>query len=208
MDRQRQIDSRWSGFWALLLGVLVVSCQTSITLNTSPPGTRVLVGNTTIGVTPITLDASKLAKVEAGGHLIRLERDGYKNLWIWVPAGIRGLDLALNLEAFRVSEAEARMIVNESASRDELYELSWDLLRAQTAIFLKAESSPDLEKLLASYGSLGVVRYLSALEQLRKGDGERALAELEAAVALAPKEPDFLALLNELRSKSPKAQGK
>jgi hypothetical protein len=188
--------------------LLFFACQTSLNLNTSPPGTTVREGDKVLGTTPLTLSEDKFPSTEAAGHLLTLEREGYKKIWLWVPKGIRGLDLLFNLEVFQVSEVEANSLIDEKASREELYKLSWELLRAQTAIFLnKRADDPAIAKTLENNESLGVVRYLAALGELRSGNYDGALKNLEQAVLLAPREADFLGLLNDVRKRR-ESQGK
>ena len=174
------------------------SCQTALYLNTSPPGVLVIADNKEIGVTPLALSADKLPTEIAHGHLLGLEKAGYKKISIWIPAGIRGLDISLNMQPFEIRKGEIEELSDQSISRHDLYQLSWDLLRTQTSVFINKSEDPKLKALVAEFSSVGAVRYLAAVAEINKGNIEGGIKELKEAVKLSPKEADFLALLNEI----------
>jgi hypothetical protein len=156
----------------------------------------------------MALTADKLPTAIAGGQLLNLEKPGYKRVSIWIPDGIRGLDISLNLQPFEVRADEAVASVTETASRIELYRLTWDLIRSQSQVLVERKEDPQIKGLLKDLDSMGAVHYLAAVESINKGNVELAIKELKLAVQLSPKEAEYLALLNEISQGQAVSAGK
>lgn len=173
-----------------------VGCATSLKMTSSPPEVTVFEGEQKIGVTPLEITSDKMKTKVANGYLLRLEREGFHKVWVWVPDGIRGLNLVVNLQPFIKVEDIAK---NKAMSRSEIDGVSARVLSMQKDLLLKGVVPDDVvAALVTQYPQVGAAHYLAALNLLRKGSKPEATEEAKKAILLSPSEPDYVVLYREL----------
>ena len=184
---------------AIALLTILVGCQSVAIISTDPPGSEVFVGGKSIGVTPVQLNAGSGAKV-AGGYLAEIRRTGYSRVWVWVPVGLLGLDINLNLKTFANVKVEDKKQSKNSASRIVINRLTAQMLQLQQKMLDEpgdgSDSQKELADLLDSYPDVGSLHFLRAIDQLKGNKFGEARNSLVTAMKYSPKEYDFLALLN------------
>jgi hypothetical protein len=185
--------------------LFTVGCQTSVRIATTPSGVEVSSDDKVIGETPMTVAVDKLGKEQAGGYLISMHPDGYQRVWIWIPAGVSGLDLSLNLRPFKEQSDENSVTdIGGAGSRQELYRTSALLLTLQSQILLGENyDKKQLDALTTAYPHFGGLQFLQALDLLRSNEKDKAAEKLRKALLASPKEYDFLALYNEISGGAP-----
>ena len=186
----------------LLPIIFIISCSGKYAVNSKPTGAAILVGTQEVGKTPIELNQSQLGPEVAGGFLLRVEMRGYRNLWIWLPKTARSYKLQLNLnplyQSFDKENSKSNLVFSES-KRSDLFKLSALLLEQQMLLLDGAKADEKiLTNLLEVNPTLGSINFLNALQKLAEKKNEEAIVLLRDAIRYAPKEADFLALLNEL----------
>lgn len=186
----------------LLLVVLTLpACATKLSLATSPPGAEIFDGTKLIGKTPLEITENSFAKQNANGFLLRIEKDGYRTIWFWLPKSVARLSTIVNLQPFRKAEESA---TRSSLPRSELNSISMELLSAQSSLLLDESLDTKLvAKAAEGRSDLGAVHYLAALQLLREKKGQQALENLEKAVKLSPLEPEYESLLNQIKTAKP-----
>jgi hypothetical protein len=174
---------------------LAAACATRATISSSPPGVEIYESDKKLGVTPLEITSETLKAGDDGGYLLRLERSGYHSVWLWIPRGVRGLNLSVNLQPFLMKEDAAPVQV----AKAELDVVSAEMLGLQQSLLL-GDSVPAarLEALTKAHPDLATSYFLQALYALRQGDQTGARTGLETAMRLAPSEPDYIAAYRDL----------
>lgn len=192
-------------YFRLAAFALLASCQSVAVISTDPPGTEIYSGEKRLGKTPFELKVEALPKPEAGGFLLQLRSPGHSRVWLWIPEGIRGLDLAFNLAPFAVNKEGNESKLKSSASRVVINRVTARLLAVQSGLLQgDAAVGADLEKLKSEYPDVGSVYFLEAIASLNKSNKSAARESLDRAIFLSPKEYDFLTLYNLVREETPK----
>lgn len=148
----------------------------------------------------------------AGGFYLTLRKVGYSEVAVWLPASLIGMNLNLNMQPFVRRDSGAseerrqpgpKITGREaSASRLALYNLTSQLMDLQNRILDPARSGTDfaaeINAMQASFRGVGSLHFIRALDHLRAERRGDAVKELQEAIMLAPKESDFVALLNAI----------
>lgn len=177
------------------LALTSAACATKATISSSPPGASVYAGDTKLGITPLEVSSENMKESVADGYLLRFEREGFHRLWVWVPDGVRGMNVILNMQPFAVTETMAAKAI----PRAEIDAISARILGMQRDLLLKgAVDDESMQALLGEFPEVGAVHYLSAVNHLRKGDKSEALKSARLALKHSPGEPDYVVLYREL----------
>jgi hypothetical protein len=185
----------------------LTACSTTMTVLSSPPGADVFIGENLIGKTPITLEESKLESAKkADGYLLRVEKPGYRRVWLWSPQGLRGVELQVNLQTFKLDDTADSKLA-KSMSRPELYRLSARMLNLQQQLLTSRDYDADqIEALRSAQPGSGGAQFLYALSLLRQDKTDEAKQALTLALELSPQEPDLLGLLQSLDRESQESE--
>ena len=184
-----------------LVGVAwaMTGCATSLSMSSSPPGATVYEGEHKIGTTPLDISDEQVKIDVAGGHLLRVEEDGYERVYVWVPAGARKLSFSVNLVPFARDRERQRNFVRVNASPDRLDRISARLLKLQSELLAgEGNGGAELDALVSSEGGLGASYYLSALAALRATKVDDAKEKLKIAIELSPHEADYYNLYRQI----------
>jgi|GEM_PF-2958404 len=178
---------------------LLVGCQSVAYISTDPPGSTIYVNNRQIGLTPIELNEGAGSKV-AGGYLAEVRHPGYSRVWVWIPVGLLGVDVNLNLKPFTAIKVEDRKQAKYSASRIVINKLTAKMLRLQQSMLDDSGdtsgATKDLDELLDAYPEVGSLYFLRAIDELKSNKSNEAKKSLARAMSYSPKEYDFLTLYN------------
>lgn len=198
--------------WHAIMAVLVlVGCQSVAYISTDPPASAVFVNDRQIGLTPIELNSTVGSKV-AGGYLAEIRRPGYSRVWVWVPVGLLGMDINLNLKPFTAVKSEDKKLSRNSASRIVINRLTAQMLKLQQKMLdagnNEGESTKELAELMEIYPEVGSLYFLRAIDELKVNKTEDAKRSLAKAMSYSPKEYDFLSLYNLVGGKGDPATEK
>jgi hypothetical protein len=185
----------------LLPLALAAGCATTVQLSSSPPGVKIYDGaeGKELGTTPVTLTEEMVKTEVSGGYLVRLERQGYRKVWLWYPSGVRNLNVTVNLEPFRSTGGAGTEKVLRQFSKAQLDVLGAEMLALQADLLVGSKVEPErVDQLLKSNPEIGTSHYLSALLKLRQGDKDGAAKLVAEATRLSPEEPDYIILNREL----------
>ncbi len=178
---------------------MMPSCSASYHIITKPDKALVFSGDKKLGETPITVKESEVDTKTGNGVLLRIEKEGYKGVSVWIPSGMYDYSVSLNLSMFYQLSSNQNSAIESLSTRSDLYKVSDKLLSLQTQILLNTPiKTEDLEGLIKSNPTLGSAYFLSAITFINKGDKNQALLMLKEAIKYAPNEFDFLSLYNEI----------
>lgn len=186
----------------LLFFSLLTSCAVKYRIDSKPTAAKIFAGTKELGVAPLDVDIGQLGEEVAGGYILRVEKRGYRNVWIWLPKASQAYSLLLNLnplyQSLNKEESKSKLVFSE-VKRTDMFKLS-ALLMDQQGLLLSSEKADAkiIENLLEVNPTLGSVNFLAALLRLSEDKKEEAITLLRDAVRYAPREEDFLAILNEL----------
>lgn len=191
-------------FFLIMFALGSWGCATSYTIKTKPAGARVMAGTKELGKTPVTFSDDQVSDRQADGVLVRVENDGYKALWLWLPAGQYTYEINLNLSPFYQRVTTDGTINDQEISRADLNRVTDRLLNLQTALLLgQPMPKEDLKRISDANPTLGSAHFLNALELLKAGKKDEARVRLREAMRFSPGESDFLLLYNELGGDKP-----
>ena len=185
---------------ALIVIMSLAGCVATYSIQSKPPGVDVYDGDKKIGVTPLEIAAKDISAKNAGGILLRMEKKGYKNLWLWMPADAYAYDIAVNINPLYLSAGRNKSdITSDDSDRLELYRVSDLLLDTQTNLFLGKKIDENiLRGILETNPTFGSIHYLNALNQLSQKKVDQAQIYLKDAIRYSPGEDDFMELYNEI----------
>jgi hypothetical protein len=180
----------------LLLVYNGAGCATKALISSSPPGVSLFDGEKKLGDTPLEVSSDTLTPSgDTGGFMVRLEKEGYHKVWLWIPKGVRGLNMSVNLQPFLMNDQK----LIKPTSKAKLDAISANLLSVQQELLLGQEVSEDrVATLVKNNPEIGTSYFLEAVLLLRKGDKGEAFERLGTAMRLSPNEPDYIALYREL----------
>ncbi len=181
----------------LLLACMVTgACSTGYMLSTTPPKADIFEGDKLIGKSPMFIDFSDLSNEMAGGHLLKINHPGFDTVHVWVPKGVRGASVTVNLQPFNSNVAEG---VSEFALKpSQINEMTTKMLASQLSLLLKEDKPLDIKLDQPEYRDIGSVYWLFSLQEINQGNNQKAISLLRDAIRLSPKEVDFYIVYNQI----------
>lgn len=185
--------------FAAFLAVQAIGCATTYELKTKPDGANIVAEGKVLGKTPFEFTSDQVSTKSANGILVRLEKDGFKPIWLWMPEGLQNYNVSVNLTPFYQRVSSQVKIDDHEMDRNDLYRLTDILLNAQKNLLMDEKiDEKNISALSEANPTLGSMHFLEALRLLKKGQKKEAIIHLRDAVRFSPGEFDFLALYNEL----------
>lgn len=185
--------------WLLILFVMLsTACASTMNMASSPPEVEVSYKGKVLGKTPFLVDFGSLEADENGGFLMEMKKTDYRKVWLWIPKGIRGITMNINMQPFFIKDDEQKTVALK-LPKTILNKNGAEILKMQTALLAEqAVDDAQLTKLMKANPESGAHLYLAALSDLRSNKKEQAIAKLKDAVRFSPGESDYIALLAEL----------
>lgn len=198
----------------LILGLaLTTGCQSMVEIITIPPGSEVLIGDRSVGKSPVTLDQKSLSAAKTNaGYLLTLRQSEQDDILVLVPEKYGTIKLTLNLRPYELANQTALATDEDKQSnaagthlsrRKRLDQDSADFLRQQTRIF---EGEPGdksvLQRLRADRPAGGGAVFLEAMTLYLEGNEAPADAALKKAAELNAADVDVRVILEQIRQKS------
>lgn len=185
---------------ALLMG-LHASCATSYRISSFPEGAQVYSNDKLLGDTPLKVSSADIDVKTSGGTLLRVEKDNYKRLWIWIPVSGKDYQIDLNMAFLHPTRSDtntAQMSMLDkkrsgiSVIADKLLTMQGDLLLA------KPVEQEKLDALKKDNPNFGSIYFLDSVQKILNKDNDSAALALKDAVKYSPEESDFESLKNEI----------
>ena len=199
MPRIRTFFNQGYFLLVLIVGLFLSACSAHFKLITNPEGSSVFTGEKNLGKTPIEFDASELEGTEGEGYFLRIESEGYKRVWLWLPDTPFSREISLNINPFYVQNTGKENSLVHQISPKKLDELSDKLLNIQTQLMLgKQVEDKDIEDILNTNPYLASAHFLAGLQAVLKNQREEAKNFLKDAIRYNSEESDFQMLQNEV----------
>lgn len=161
------------------------------------------IGETLLGETPLELSADQLTGDQGKGSFLRLEKTGYKRVWLWLPKSSYDRELKLNINPFFVKKAKTNHSLTHQISPLKLNELADSLLLFQSELLLgNTIEDQKLDAVLKSNPYLASAHFLASLQSMLKNDQQKAQEYIQDAVRYNSQQTDFQMLLNEIAPQS------